>query len=205
MREFGYRIKAFHCCFCGAPTKEGALVCEYCDQKLQSVRYNKEKMFPRPRLLVDCGRDFVNFNQITGVQAESHIQEIDVSCLDDTRLHMVGSRNIPPDEIILSMTITDKVRYYIDTLMKRGRLKTRLEYGTMAWEQRSYFAGYKTSFISMGELQPGTVDVRIVADEILSYPKITPKNEYCPNCGAPIKSRYGACDYCGGWVEYDVA
>lgn len=203
MREFGYRIKAFHCCFCGAPTKEGALVCEYCDQKLQSVRYNKEKMLPRPRLLVDCGRDYVNFNQITGVQAESHIQEIDVSYLDDTRLHMVGSRNIPPDELILSMTITDKVRYYIDTLMKRGLLKTRLEYGTMAWEQRSYFAGYMTSLVSMDELQ--TVDLRIVADEIISYPKITPKNEYCPNCGAPIKSRYGACDYCGGWVEYDVA
>ncbi len=204
MREFGYRVKAFHCCFCGAPTKEGALVCEYCDQKLRSVRYNKEKMMPRPRLLVDCGLDYVNFNQITGVQANSHIQEIDVSYLEDTRLHMVESRNIP-EELILSMTITDKVRYYIDKLMRRGRIKTRLEYGTMAWEQRSYFAGYMTSLISVDKLQPGTVDVRIVADEILSYPKITPKNEYCPNCGAPIKSRYGACDYCGGWVEYDVA
>lgn len=25
----------------------------------------------------------------------------------------------------------------------------------------------------------------------------------CPNCGAPVRSRYGACDYCSGWTEVE--
>ena len=85
MREWGYRIKAFHCCFCGAPVKEEACVCEYCDQKMRSVRYDQEKMLPRPRLLVDCGRDYVNFNQIRDIQNNScGMDEIDISTLEDT-------------------------------------------------------------------------------------------------------------------------
>ena len=44
-----------------------------------------------------------------------------------------------------------------------------------------------------------------VVDEMKSFDSFIPKDVLdelrCPNCGAPIKSRLCACDYCGGWSE----
>lgn len=75
----------------------------------------------------------------------------------------------------------------------------------LGYEQKCYIGDVKTdtfgtdtvleqtiNFISVDEMTVGKAIPQEVLDEFR-----------CSNCGAPILSRYGACDYCSGWNEVE--
>lgn len=199
-----YKVTAYHCPRCGGVTRPDKKYCEYCERELlDNKMFVKQK--PRFRILVEGNNGLINFNGIRSFNIEQEPIAIETTTLDST-----WERYVPGNSstLNLEMPLTERVAELV-YWAKRGQKRIRFEarYGKFA--QALEAQSYLSDSIITGE--PGDIvtaefgfkflgDVEIFDDIIPAYILETMT---CPNCGAPIRSRLGTCDYCGGWNEVE--
>lgn len=192
-----YKVTAYHCPRCGGVTKPTKRYCEYCERELGLRRLNKNKM----RLIVDCG-EYVYFDAITNIITTENYNTIEATTLGDSCRKMISS-----PVVYRTMEVTFNMDERGRELLKLGLYKIkriRLENieADIGYEQDAYLGDMSfinpTEQIILGRMKLvgyGKSEIgRAIPQEVM-------KELRCPNCGAPIKSRYGACDYCSGWSE----
>ena len=197
-----YKMIAYHCRNCGGNTDPEKEYCDYCSGQLMLKRFiNSVPQTTKPfRLLIACSDDYVNFNTIKTIDYASSPQRIEVSTLEDNAsVYIDGihtdhsvSANVPLDKrgIFLLNKLEDNKRYDV-----------RVEYPLI--DKCIDFKAYTTKrAIESIDAIPNAKLNLVIDSAPKMYDGIKPKNAYCPNCYAPVTSRYGCCDYCGGWVEW---
>ena len=191
------KIIAYHCRHCGAPVDPEQEICGFCNKPIQ---YNGRVGKRMARVLIDSGNDFVYFDQITEIETQSRYDEIDASFMTpDGHLHrVIGSLK---NDFTVRMPMTDRSAELLSTLNFGKRYTVKIELANIqTYEMQTYIEpqmpDIKQDCIVMNEL-------KLYQDsDIKNYFLKVPDGVFCPNCGALLKSRYGACDYCNGWVEY---
>lgn len=191
-----YKVKAYHCPRCGSPTEPTKKYCDFCkrDLAIRSKNHGDNMI----RLLVDCG-NFIFFDEIHKIEFEEERQYLDATCLGDSYVR----------QLVSPLTYNFKIKMLFTQrgleLLKTGYTgihKIRFENlgSDQSYECDSYIVNsireitsyemQTISFISVGNPVFGGA----IPQEVLSEMR-------CPNCGAKITSRYGACSYCSGWIE----
>ena len=199
-----YKITAYHCKHCGAPTKPGKDLCDWCGMKIFSQRFTKIPQRLRTRLLIDAGVDFIYFDNILSIGGFSIPQEtIEVTTLEDREPHYVKNLTYDPHWNI-TMPHTERGFELFNKLEQDKEYNIRLE--MLDTDQAFEMTAKPDSLISQA-VSPNEVarcEVSFLPTYFDGIKKlITPDAMTCPNCGAPVNSHYGACDFCGGWVEYE--
>ena len=179
------KIIAYHCRHCGAPVDPEQEICGFCNKPIQ---YNGRVGKRMARVLIDSGNDFVYFDQITEIESEPIQNEISYRTADGY-LHRIVEN--PRYDIAVKMPMTERSAELLSTLDFKKRYTVKIEIANIqTYEMKTY-------------LEPQMPDISInQASDIKNYFLEIPNGVFCPNCGALLKSRYGACDYCNGWVEY---
>ena len=196
-----YKTTAYHCPRCGGITEPTKKYCEFCerDLKLLSENHNDYKM----RLLVDCG-EYIYFDNLIKFDMSEQIESIDATCLEDTSRTTLYSKAMGRD-IFITLPRSRRTSELL-SLPYMGIRKIRFEHlgVDLGFECESYVSNVTTHIKSdewsLTEIKFTTISApevgKAIPQEILTELR-------CPNCGAPIKSRYGACDYCSGWTEVE--
>lgn len=197
-----YKLINYHCRHCGAPVEPGKERCSYCEQISMFERFiggNSNAV----SVLIDTDNDFVNFNEITQIDSTpTEPETIDVTCLEDYCMSRGIIRSSTDMFMYASMPLTLRGIELLDKLKKDIRYRVRFEInGTnMAFETKSYIER------EMPEISENSIiatRLKFIVDDDCKWLTLEqPKGLTCPNCGAPVISRYGACGYCGGWLEY---
>lgn len=194
-----YKTTAYHCPKCGGITEPTKKYCEYCERDLsiRSENHNGRAI----RLLVDC-ENFIYFDSLTRLEFINNHPTIECTCLEDTHRRMIQGK---PEVKFTIWMPTNRRSVEILKQDYLGLKTIRLEHlgADLSFEAESYISNagidmFQTSDIAMVQIEFVTVSDMVQGKAI---PQDVLSEMRCPNCGAPIKSRYGACDYCSGWVE----
>ena len=192
-----YKVTAYHCPRCGGVTEPTKKYCDYCERELGLRRLNKNKM----RLIVDCG-EYVYFDAITNIITTETYNMIEATTLEDTHRKMISSPVVDRNmEVTFAMDKRGRELLNLG-LDKIKRIRLENIEADIGYEQDAYLGDISfmnpTKQILLGRMRLigyGKSEIgRAIPQEVM-------KELRCPNCGAPIKSRYGACDYCSGWSE----
>lgn len=195
-----YKVTAYHCPRCGGITEPTKKYCEYCERDLaiRAENHNNQKC----RLLVDCG-NFVYFDSVSNFEVISTRNCIDVSTVYDDRL--VPFYGKTEDKFIIDLAFSERTNE-LNKLDWSGLHNVRVEHlgADIGYEQRCYL---EHSIIDISPLEICRQRISFVGVNEHKISKAIPEEVMdemrCPNCGAPIRSRYGACDYCSGWSEVE--
>lgn len=196
-----YKLLNYHCRHCGAPVEPGQERCSYCDQIAKYRKFIGGKNKPLT-LLIDTDNDFVNFNEITSIDSiESEPEYIDVTSWDDTSRHFIRGRSTDSGKIMFEIPYTERGSELISKLLpKVYRMRFEINGTNIAYETKAFVGNVEA------KITPNTISkakITLIRDDDLKILELEqPRGLTCPNCGAPIISRYGACGYCGGWLEY---
>lgn len=194
-----YKVTAYHCPRCGGVTNPTKKYCDYCSRDL-NIRRKKHNCIAR--MLIDCG-EYVFFDEIKQIET-FQTPSIDCTTLEDDRRNYIKGIVTDSKMSVVMATDTDRSRELL-SLAFNGIHKVRFELlgADLGFEQECYISDIqrdvysprarleqKINFVGIGEMKQGGA----IPQDILAEFR-------CPNCGAPILSRYGACDYCSGWSE----
>lgn len=201
-----YKITAYHCAHCGAPTRPDRDLCDWCAQKVLLKHYQEKRnlLKSKVRVLVESGGNYINFDQIVSLDGLSTAPEqIDVTSGEDKERHFISGRQTL-DNWSFTMYQTQRSCELSSKLKREKDYNIRIETleEDMAFEYSATFLIQTMPYMNKNEL---------IKFELVFVPKdikgmidtIVPKDMTCPNCGAPINSRLGTCIYCGGWVEFE--
>lgn len=195
-----YKVTAYHCPRCGGVTNPTKKYCDYCSRDLAIRRDGNRNIV---RMLIDCG-DYVFFDEIKAIETVQTPPMIDCTMSVDGTRHAIRGRARENEISVVMATDTDRSRELL-SLAYSGIHKVRFELigADIGYEQECYISDVqrdvykprarleqKINFVGIGEMKQGGA----IPQEVLAEFR-------CPNCGAPILSRYGACDYCSGWSE----
>ena len=193
-----YKITAYHCAHCGAPTRPDRDLCDWCAQKALLKHYQEKRNFimPKVRVLVETGGNYINFDQINDISITSN--QIEATRYYDYEKRYIAGRKSLLDDWHFTMLETDRSYELIDKLTRKKDYNIRIEAleEDKALELSAYFLDSKNELVNF-DLCFSPTDYKGLINTIV------PKDITCPNCGAPINSRLGACAYCGGWVEFE--
>lgn len=196
-----YKTKAYHCPRCGGITEPTKKYCEFCERDL-AIR-SESKYKGMIRILIDCG-NYVFFDSIRKFEPIEHAHEIDCTCLEDTRRTVI--RSVPDYEFRIWMPTTERTAELMK-LPYSGIKNVRVEipYNDVSFEMQSYVSNVDVQMWSTNIMMETQLHFICTSEpkQGRSVPEEIMKEMRCPNCGAPIKSRYGACDYCSGWSEIE--
>lgn len=199
-----HKITAYHCRHCGGIVEPGEEICEYCRNKSKYADYNGKMPKHQVRIMFDCGEDFVYFDTIQSIEVGYEQDIIDTTTLYDERKKFIRPQN-RNQSIGVSMPFTDRGCELIGMIFDDSIVRTRFEFlsSGFAYEADTYISRHKEHFIPDANSLM-MMDFTLTTVDGMEYnKKIVPEDCKCPNCGAPINSRYGACDFCGGWIEWE--
>lgn len=205
-----YKVTAYHCPKCGGITKPGKRYCEYCGRDLID-----EKSFitqiPKARILVEGSNGLVNFNTMR----EFSFEEEQPPAIEATSLADTTFKRYVPRIAYSVFTINAELAFsqrtgelisLIGNSVKKIRFELKLPGYEMALEARSYIHK-EVIDLRPNEIATVGIDFNMDGEDISFFDNVIPKyildDMTCPNCGAPIRSRLGTCDYCGGWNEVE--
>lgn len=200
-----YKITAFHCPGCGGAINPQKKYCDWCGRK--NDIYILKKNIKRPyRVLVETDNGYIHFNDVTKVDMlEPTANTIDCTYLEDDRATYITGHKVDPT---FNMTIPLTLRGNEELLKLKGMndFKLRIEVGDFsAIETIMSMRGLELPDISQNSIV--TQSISMDCKENLGMVPIIPRQIaniiHCKNCGAPLKSRIGACDFCGGWNEVE--
>ena len=191
-----YKVTAYHCPRCGGVTEPTKKYCDYCSRDLTIRKKDHSNTF---RLLIDLG-NYIFYDEIMDLSMQERVESIDTTCLEDCRRRIVMSP--PTHDFKITIPFTDSGRELISKNY-RGIHKIRFEHLGLdqAYETESYIG---SSSIDIGKAAVQTITFISTGMETrydTAIPWEVIKEMRCPNCGAPISFRYGACGYCSGWSE----
>ena len=196
------RVVAYHCSCCGAPCDPEKKLCDFCAENLVT-RYGHK----RSGMWIKVGDQYVvDLRSFSGLNISSNI--IEAKTLEsDMNQYVSGIHD--DGNISIRATLTEHLIKQFDFGLRDGDKKISIEHA-------SGF-GY-TSFELSGRVEDGRLEAPSISDssdrtiELILVPseyygiksRKMPQGMVCPNCGAPLKSRYGCCEYCGGWTEWVI-
>ena len=190
------KIVNYHCRHCGAPVNPEQDICDYCNMPI----HYKERAGARTiRTLIDTDNDFVYFDRIIELSSyQSEPEMIEVTTRFDTVRHYVPARP-SANRLDVGMKLDDRGWELLRKLDISKRYNIRFELSNIiAYQMPIYISDFK-----MPDNNDSKMSLTFIADGDIKKNELElPKGITCPNCGGLLKSRYGACDYCGGWVEY---
>jgi uncharacterized OB-fold protein len=199
-----YKTKAYHCPKCGGITDPTKKYCEYCGRELK-VRTD---IWHSPlRILIDSG-NYVYWDEIMNVQFGPKPEQIECTMSGDSYRHYIQPRAVSESiEIVVPMTWRSAELMELDF---KGLHDIRFEFigrdREHAWECKSYIQNKTIEGFSAGEIAKCTINLTSV-DRLTEFKSAIPeevmKEMRCPNCGAPIDNRLGACNFCSGWSEVE--
>ena len=197
-----YKIKAYHCPKCGGITDPAKKYCDYCGRELK-VRTD---MWHSPmRLLIDSGK-YVYWDEIMDVEFEPEPLMIECTTAEDDYVHYIQPLKQTQDfKIVIPMTWRSAELMELDF---KGLHDIRFEYigrdWDHAWECKSFIQNKTIEGFGTGEIAKCTINFTSI-DRLTEFNSAIPeeviKEMRCPNCGAPIDNRLGACLFCSGWSE----
>lgn len=198
-------VTAYHCLACGAPCRPNDLYCSYCKQRYDR-RFTDSVLVSssRARLLVKNKMDYVYFPLFEVTEYDFRpLTDITISEDGHYRRYIHGIKD-PGDDITTIVTMTDDMRRKLAHMQKD--LETDFKIEIAGFNNSFSFKGY-TSHISQEFPLYGIgaqSELHVVPTGFIGWKPMPtePTDLTCPNCGAPIKSRFGCCDYCTGWVEW---
>lgn len=198
LKKILYKVKAYHCPRCGGVTEPTKKYCDYCGRDLTKRKKDRTNDF---RLLIDNG-NYIFYDELKKITIQERIERLDATCLEDTYRKIIQSPvthdfsiQIPCTERGMELA---KYRYNEIHKIRFENLVCDLAYESEVYitscfrEFNSCGFSYQTiNFVSIGRETKYDTAIPI---EIV-------KEMRCPNCGAEIRSRYGACPFCSGWSE----
>ena len=105
----------------------------------------------------------------------------------------------------VDMIITDRSRMLYEKIRNGKIYDLRFEFlrQDRAIETKGYSSLHMNFTPSLSDDMAFTADLEFhTAGDTKLFNTVVPIGITCPNCGAKITSKYGACDYCGGWIEW---
>lgn len=172
------------------PEKE---FCAYCDEWIKTIR--RAVISPKNRLLLDVSR--TNASGSIPLKAKRGYVYLD-------RLNNI---EVDTEDGVIYVNFDYKSRIEEDFFNEVRGMKavpTRIE--LLGEDKAIELKADLPKFLPMPEFsQDGLLTLTIammIDSDIKAFDTVVPDEMSCPNCGAPIKSKYGCCDYCGGWVEW---
>lgn len=154
--------------------------------------------------MIDCCKDYVYLNDVWNISTCDEPHEIDVTTLENDYISYVPAKCSDICEISVDVPYTEKMIDVVwPVLSNRKKYRTRIEMLGVdtAFETTAYIEKKQPEISATGMLAMGLNFY--LDDELKMFDTVVPEECTCPNCGAKIKSRYGCCDYCGGWVEWE--
>lgn len=205
-----YKITAYHCKHCGAPTKPGKELCDWCGMGIAS-KYNpipekyRKYLKKSVRVLIDAGADFIYFDSVSSVGGIcTEPEEIEVTTLDSSSQNFVLGREIYTPSWNFTMPYTKRGLELFNKLDKDKTYNMRLELLDI---DKAFEMSIKPQELTPMAISQDCLmecEVSFAPERIDGFKDLmTPDTMTCPNCGAPVKSHYGACDFCSGWLEYE--
>ena len=200
-------VTAYHCMACGAPCAKDTLICPYCRTRYEtdaqeSISFWGSDKF-KVRMMMASDRNFVYF-PVWELGEINEPQTIDIGQGIDGRLHRIPHLNAFPIDVKIKIPATLETLKKESKMRKEGNVQIRIEINQM--DRAFRFDGYmaETRLTSVGVNEPYTLDLSVIPTKLSGweYLRELPTDLRCPNCGAPINSRTGCCDYCTGWVEW---
>lgn len=196
-------ITAYHCMACGAPCEKDTLYCRYCKTRYEADAIDSfEIAHSKIRLLADCGNDYVYF-PVHEVGAYTP-KTFEVGRTEDNFLRRIPGLRDPGDTFDLTVYATPNIIRKQLAMKNKGIVKMRIEIAgvSSSFNMEGYFSEMSLLYGSPNEEMRS--DLKIIPTKDVGWLRMKdpPVDIRCPNCGAPINSRYGCCDYCTGWVEY---
>lgn len=189
------KIIAYHCPCCGGATDPYEKICRYC----LSEMLRREKKRRNVRVLVNCGEDYVYFDDIISIQKRVYPNIVSARDLGG-EYHLMRSR--PDITYDVDMIVTERSLKLCEMIdMRTQELRIEFLKQDRAIETRGY-SSIDIQMYSNMDVQTASMTFHTFGDEVL-FNTVVPEGLTCPNCGALITSKYGACDYCGGWVEWE--
>lgn len=191
------RVVAYHCSCCGAPCDPEKKLCDFCAESLVT-RYGHK----RSGIWIKVGDQYiVDLRSFSGLSVSPNIIEAPSLGLD-TKLYVNGFH-----DFTVCARLTD-------------HLTKQFDYGLRDGDKRICIEGVADGSYSLFELSGRVIDGRVTSSLFESEREIEltfvpneyygfqtrkmPQGMVCPNCGAPLKTRYGCCEYCGGWTEWVI-
>lgn len=189
---------AYHCSRCGGVAEPGRRLCPFCSQKLEEW-YASQSKYPI-RVLVNG----IYLNSIMTLGELYNPSPLETTMIYDTaRTYVPGI--VSPTTFDMDFQLTKHLQEQIDYIDMKHGSEVKIEilnnggndmvfdfYGTPRWGLME---------CEVGEI--AKISMSITVEDIGGWKDLlVPKNLTCPNCGAAITSRYGCCEYCGGWVEW---
>lgn len=193
-----YKVTAYHCPRCGSPTEPTKKYCDYCERDLaiRSKNHGNNKI----RLLIDCG-NYVFFDNIINFENTSTPQTIDCTTLDDSYCRTITGINYNTFSVTMPSSARTAELFRLDY---KGIHRIRFEHlGTdIGFEQECYISNALSEMTS-ADIVLNKIEFEGISETVIgkAIPQDVLAELRCPNCGAPVNSRYGACPYCSGWVE----
>lgn len=195
-----YKVTAYHCPRCGGVTEPTKKYCDYCERDLTIRKKDHTNDF---RLLIDSG-NFIFYDELINFTMYERAESLEVTCLNDVSRQIIQSPVTHDFTIQLPLTRrgTELAKHHYG-----GVHKIRFEHLGVdrAFETVAYIESFANE-ISYNTVAIQTIKFVSVGKE-LNYSSAIPfevmSEMRCPNCGAQIRSQYGACPFCSGWSEIE--
>lgn len=210
-----YQITSYHCPRCGGVAKPSQRFCEWCGRELSILIPNVSKKLVR--VMVESDNGYIHLNDVLKIGEVAMMPEtLDCTALGDiSSTYIVRHRTVQPTWDIV-FPASYRAQETIEKIKARQDMKVRIEAGEKyAWEMIADAPKSinkpdgKTTTLSLDVTEfVETTTLSLDVSEFIGLVPVIPEkimNEgiRCKNCGAPLKSRIGACDYCGGWNEVE--
>lgn len=190
------KITAYHCPWCGGATNPYEKVCRYCLNKMARIGRKSRDV----RVLINCGEDYVYFDDIITVSRKIHEPSVDID-FEGRRYYRFAPHREETISVDMILTERSEMLYKMIDGWKPQDLRLEFLAKDRAIETRGYPTLEMTTNSNIRSVWTATLTFQTFGDT-KTYDTAVPKGITCPNCGAEITSKYGACDYCGGWVEW---
>ncbi len=198
IKKMKYSLTAYHCPNCGGIGDPKLGKCLYCGGKFVYKPSQKRKA----RILVDGLRDYVYYENILELEVEQH--PLNESYIDSNG-YMLNRHVRTEGEIRFTIPATfegiKRTAQLRESFNASRNVRIELLEQDLAFETKCYLGDYKVEVPTALSVARSNITL-IQDDDIRQFDTVVPEGCTCPNCGAPIKSRYGCCDYCSGWVEW---
>lgn len=199
-----YQITSYHCPRCGGVAKPSQRFCEWCGRELSILIPNVSK---KPvRVMVESDNGYIHLNDVLEMGEVAMMPEtLDCTALEDiSSTYIARHRTVQPTwEIVFPASY--RAQETIEKIKARQDMKVRIEAGEKyAWEMIADAPKQMPVLDAIEDKTTLSLDVSEFIGLVPVIPeRIMNEGIRCKNCGAPLKSRIGACDYCGGWNEVE--
>ena len=188
------KVIAYHCLRCGGTADPNTGLCPYCSQELHKWH---ESQNHKVRMLV--GNQYIA--DVCEIAPYEPQHEIEVTSLsDNVKTYITGIVDTPDIDVSVYYT-----RHTIEQLDYMERYEQEVKFEILGnFDKVFTFHGVpriSNTFAEVGK--PVMVNISFSPRDVQGWGDLkVPDNLICPNCGAEIKSRFGCCEFCGGWVEW---